>query len=106
MVSTSSRVWALPVALCLVMFIVCFLQHDEVSHLKEEANELNVEVNLLRSKQNKSVKRQLFNGFTREKENLIYCHVHIAKTGGTALNGILANKYERVCGNKGENGNY
>jgi len=28
-------------------------------------------------------------------------HVHIAKTGGTSINGILANRYERVCGVKG-----
>ena len=31
----------------------------------------------------------------------LYLHVHIAKTGGTTLNGILANKYENVCGVKG-----
>jgi len=31
----------------------------------------------------------------------MYGHMHIAKTGGTSLNGILANKFERVCGNKG-----
>jgi len=28
-------------------------------------------------------------------------HVHMAKTGGTSLNGQLALNYERVCGNKG-----
>jgi len=28
-------------------------------------------------------------------------HVHIAKTGGTYINSLLANKYERVCGHKG-----
>ncbi|EJK57382.1 hypothetical protein THAOC_22578, partial [Thalassiosira oceanica] len=33
--------------------------------------------------------------------NVIYGHVHIAKAGGTSLNGILANKFERVCGHKG-----
>jgi hypothetical protein len=33
--------------------------------------------------------------------NKIYGHVHIAKTAGTSLNGMLANKYERVCGHKG-----
>jgi hypothetical protein len=41
---------------------------------------------------------------TRSKtrnSNKIYGHVHIAKTAGTSLNGILANKYERVCGHKG-----
>lgn len=31
----------------------------------------------------------------------IYGHIHIPKTGGTSLNGIFANKFERVCGNKG-----
>ena len=33
--------------------------------------------------------------------NLIYGHIHVAKTGGTELNGLLASRYERVCGNKG-----
>jgi hypothetical protein len=28
-------------------------------------------------------------------------HIHMAKTGGTSLNGMLANKFERVCGHKG-----
>ena len=28
----------------------------------------------------------------------MYGHVHIAKTGGTSLNGMLANGFERVCG--------
>ena len=32
---------------------------------------------------------------------IIYGHVHMAKTGGTSLNGILANKLEHVCGHKG-----
>lgn len=32
----------------------------------------------------------------------LYGHVHMAKTGGTSINGILANKFERVCGHKGE----
>lgn len=35
------------------------------------------------------------------RPNVIYGHVHIAKAGGTSLNGILANKFERVCGHKG-----
>lgn len=33
--------------------------------------------------------------------NLVYGHIHIAKTGGTELNGLLASRYERICGNKG-----
>lgn len=32
---------------------------------------------------------------------VLFGHVHMAKTGGTSLNGIMANKYERVCGHKG-----
>jgi len=33
--------------------------------------------------------------------NIIYGHLHIPKTGGTTLNGLMAARYERVCGNKG-----
>ncbi|KAL9178468.1 hypothetical protein ACHAXT_003798 [Thalassiosira profunda] len=32
---------------------------------------------------------------------VLYGHIHMAKTGGTSLNGLLANKFERVCGHKG-----
>lgn len=32
---------------------------------------------------------------------VIYGHVHMAKTGGTTLNGKMASRYERVCGHKG-----
>ncbi len=31
----------------------------------------------------------------------IFGHVHVAKTGGTSINGVAANKFERVCGHKG-----
>lgn len=33
--------------------------------------------------------------------DVMYGHVHMAKTGGTYLNGFLANKFEKVCGHKG-----
>ena len=42
-------------------------------------------------------------GNVNNSKNIIYGHVHMAKTGGTNVNGILANKFERVCGHKGEN---
>eukprot|EP00980_Cylindrotheca_fusiformis_P010745 scaffold2428_cov97-Cylindrotheca_fusiformis.AAC.4 len=32
---------------------------------------------------------------------VLYGHVHMAKTGGTSLNGLLANRFTRVCGHKG-----
>lgn len=35
------------------------------------------------------------------RDNVIYGHIHMAKTAGTNLNGLLALNYERVCGNKG-----
>jgi hypothetical protein len=31
----------------------------------------------------------------------IYGHLHFPKTAGSNLNGLMASKYERVCGNKG-----
>ena len=33
--------------------------------------------------------------------NTTYGIIHVAKTGGTSLNGVLARKYERICANKG-----
>ena len=32
---------------------------------------------------------------------VLFGHVHMAKTVGTSLNGLLANRFERVCGHKG-----
>ena len=38
--------------------------------------------------------------------NTTYGHIHMAKSGGTTLNGILALNYERVCGHKGYSYDY
>ena len=38
--------------------------------------------------------------------NITYGHLHMAKTGGTTLNGLLALNYERVCGRKGYSYDY
>jgi hypothetical protein len=32
---------------------------------------------------------------------ILYGHVHMSKTGGTSINGIFANRFERICGHKG-----
>eukprot|EP00978_Attheya_sp_CCMP212_P046056 scaffold371961_cov63-Attheya_sp.AAC.1 len=32
---------------------------------------------------------------------ILYGHVHMAKTGGTSINGMFANRFERICGHKG-----
>lgn len=34
-------------------------------------------------------------------DTILYGHIHMSKTGGSSLNGIMANKFERVCGHKG-----
>ena len=34
-------------------------------------------------------------------EMVLFGHVHMAKTGGTSLNGLMASRFERVCGIKG-----
>ncbi len=39
--------------------------------------------------------------YSSNKNTPIYGHIHLAKTGGTSLNGMLANTFERICGNKG-----
>eukprot|EP00980_Cylindrotheca_fusiformis_P014098 scaffold3704_cov90-Cylindrotheca_fusiformis.AAC.2 len=36
-----------------------------------------------------------------EYPSVLYGHVHMAKTGGTSLNGLLANRFTRICGHKG-----
>ena len=33
--------------------------------------------------------------------SIIYGHVHMAKTAGTEINGMLSMRYERICGTKG-----
>ena len=38
---------------------------------------------------------------TYQYQSVIYGHIHMAKTGGTFINGFLANNFERVCGHKG-----
>ena len=40
-------------------------------------------------------------GGTREHTPVIYGHVHMAKTGGSSLNWVLANNFRHVCGHKG-----
>lgn len=43
----------------------------------------------------------MFCGGMQEQQQMMVGLIHMAKTGGTNLNSRLANKYERVCGNKG-----
>lgn len=65
------------------------------------ANEENVVVSYKQEKEDceVSVAGRGEEGYIRP--NMMFGHVHMSKTGGTTLNGILANRYERVCGIKG-----
>jgi hypothetical protein len=40
------------------------------------------------------------------RPDTIFGHFHIAKTAGTTINGALANRFERVCGHKGNSYDY
>mmetsp|Transcript_1132 Transcript_1132/g.1517 ORF Transcript_1132/g.1517 Transcript_1132/m.1517 type:complete len:270 (-) Transcript_1132:108-917(-) len=44
---------------------------------------------------------QATNRQAENPNNVLYGHIHIARTGGTSLNRQIATNYERVCGNKG-----
>mmetsp|Transcript_23330 Transcript_23330/g.64729 ORF Transcript_23330/g.64729 Transcript_23330/m.64729 type:complete len:323 (+) Transcript_23330:255-1223(+) len=39
------------------------------------------------------------------KPTIVYGHLHMTKTGGSNINGLLAAKYDNVCGNKGNSYN-
>lgn len=54
----------------------------------------------------KPVDTEKKDNLTRQRSNVIYGHVHMAKTGGTNVNGMFANTFERVCGNKGYSYNF
>ena len=36
-----------------------------------------------------------------DNNNVVYGHIHMAKTAGSTINGRLSLDFERVCGNKG-----
>jgi len=45
-------------------------------------------------------------GVVGTRPAVLYGLLHMAKTGGTTINGELAMRYERVCGNKGNSHDY
>lgn len=40
------------------------------------------------------------------RPNVVFGHIHLAKTAGTTLNGLMASRFERVCGHKGYSYDY
>jgi len=71
---------------------------QQISLLKEDSQ--NEKENFERE-QNDNDKLATRLAGVEQNNNIIYGHVHMAKTGGSTINGWLAAKYERVCGNKG-----
>jgi len=76
-----------------------YSNEDDVLILRKEIQSLRQQLNHLSEPEGSSA----FEYRDRNRNNIIYGHIHIAKTGGTSLNGMLANKFERICGHKGEN---
>lgn len=97
MVSTSLNIKAWPICLLALLFVICFFEGYEVVHLKQELIEQKNEVSLLRRENESQVGRKL----DRKVEDKMYFYVHLAKIGGSTINGMMANTYEKVCGNKG-----
>eukprot|EP00980_Cylindrotheca_fusiformis_P002048 scaffold451_cov121-Cylindrotheca_fusiformis.AAC.4 len=40
------------------------------------------------------------------RPDMLYGHFHLAKTAGTTLNGLMASRFERICGHKGYSYDY
>jgi len=76
-----------------------YSNEDELIILRKEIQNLRQQLNHLSESECGSA----FDDRDKSKNNTIYGHIHFAKTGGTSLNGMLANKFERICGHKGEN---
>lgn len=76
-----------------------YSNEDDVLILRHEIQNLRQQLNHLSEPEGSSA----FEYRDKSRNNIIYGHIHIAKTGGTSLNGMLANKFERICGHKGEN---
>jgi len=74
-----------------------YSNEDDVLILRHEIQNLRQQLNHLSEPEGSSA----FEYRDKSRNNIIYGHIHIAKTGGTSLNGMLANKFERICGHKG-----
>jgi hypothetical protein len=71
--------------LCLVLILLLLAGRNEFIKAAEDSN----------------VIRHVKYSTSKRNPKIVYGHLHIAKTGGTTLNGRLALGYERVCGHKG-----
>ena len=72
-------------------------ENEKNDILTKQVHELEIQKDRLR--------RQLQQSKLTRK-NITYGHIHMAKTAGTTLNGMLALNFERVCGHKGYSFDY
>ncbi|KAL7490501.1 hypothetical protein ACHAWT_000080 [Skeletonema menzelii] len=98
----------------LVLFVLvacCFLQQHELDNLRGNLHQTrpppasrNLQVYNRLGEYLDPKSTQLREQSSTHNSNhppVLYGHVHMAKTGGTSLNGIIANKFDNVCGHKG-----
>ena len=80
---------------------------DQHAKLQSRLSNVNNPANIAMSTSNSSTLKLLnHNNNDGANNNITYGHIHVAKTGGTVLNGMLALNYERVCGHKGYSHDY
>lgn len=77
---------------------------DDDDRLNHQEQQLQVVLDNSKSSTSAKPSRHDDNGADEKgyiRPDIMFGHVHMSKTGGTTLNGLLANRYERVCGIKG-----
>lgn len=72
----------------LVVWVIFSIKENHSAEPSKDVQELQQE-------------HQQHSRYPSNPEPIMYGHVHMAKTGGTTINGKMALYYERVCGNKG-----
>lgn len=83
----------------LVLMVLLILQRSPPVPTDDPSRLHHHKTNLLQDVMTANVTTMLPRGFVHNDK--IFGHIHMAKTAGTELNGILAARYERVCGHKG-----
>jgi len=99
----STRITVARVALLVVASFVLFDYYSTKRNLPTTTTTTTQNKTMIveAAKQQLQEHQQQVDGWKRPAGGKIFGLVHVAKTGGTTINGALAARYERVCGNKG-----
>ena len=79
-----------------MMRMVYQIQDEQIQSISNSSDASSHSVSIITRQEDPSLSSTMTETTTR-----IYGHLHYAKTAGTTINGVLAAKYERVCGHKG-----